>query len=90
MASVLSRRLGKRSLLGARISVPPLLEDGVLVTAQVPPLQALEHSKGLCRFASFEDGCFKEHLEEVGSRSQNWLALHPGQKVLFPTDDMWS
>lgn len=81
MASVLSRRLGKRSLLGARISVPPLLEDGVLVTAQVPPLQALEHSKGLCRFASFEDGCFKEHLEEVGSRSQNWLALHPGQKV---------
>uniref|UniRef100_A0A8D2IQL7 Zinc finger protein 395 n=1 Tax=Varanus komodoensis TaxID=61221 RepID=A0A8D2IQL7_VARKO len=45
MASVLSRRLGKRSLLGARISAPPLLGDGVLMATQVCPPQP-EHSKG--------------------------------------------
>ncbi|XP_053105332.1 zinc finger protein 395 [Hemicordylus capensis] len=81
MASVLSRRLGKRSLLGARISAPPLLGDGMLVTAQVPPLQPSEHSKGSSHLAALEDGPFKEHVEEAGSPNQSWLVLQPGQKV---------
>uniref|UniRef100_A0A8D0FSN1 Zinc finger protein 395 n=1 Tax=Strix occidentalis caurina TaxID=311401 RepID=A0A8D0FSN1_STROC len=36
MASVLSRRLGKRSLLGTRVSAPSALADGVLVATQIP------------------------------------------------------
>ncbi|XP_062474528.1 zinc finger protein 395 isoform X2 [Pezoporus occidentalis] len=39
MASVLSRRLGKRSLLGTRVSTPGALADGVLVATQIPGLQ---------------------------------------------------
>ncbi|NWU94308.1 ZN395 protein, partial [Upupa epops] len=39
MASVLSRRLGKRSLLGTRVSVPGALADSVLVAPQIPALQ---------------------------------------------------
>ncbi|KAM6323810.1 zinc finger protein 395 [Aegotheles albertisi] len=39
MASVLSRRLGKRSLLGTRVSAPGALADGVLVATQIPGLQ---------------------------------------------------
>ncbi|XP_054239606.1 zinc finger protein 395 [Indicator indicator] len=40
MASMLSRRLGKRSLLGTRVSAPGALADGVLVATHVPGLQA--------------------------------------------------
>ncbi|NXP06675.1 ZN395 protein, partial [Thinocorus orbignyianus] len=40
MASVLSRRLGKRSLLGTRVSAPSTLAEGVLATTQIPGLQA--------------------------------------------------
>lgn len=39
MASVLSRRLGKRSLLGTRVSAPGALAEGVLVATQIPGLQ---------------------------------------------------
>ncbi|XP_054035732.1 zinc finger protein 395 [Dryobates pubescens] len=39
MASMLSRRLGKRSLLGTRVSAPGALADGVLVATHVPGLQ---------------------------------------------------
>ncbi|XP_010143824.1 PREDICTED: zinc finger protein 395 [Buceros rhinoceros silvestris] len=38
MASMLSRRLGKRSLLGTRVSAPGALADGVLVATQIPSL----------------------------------------------------
>ncbi|XP_061482123.1 zinc finger protein 395 [Rhineura floridana] len=81
MASVLSRRLGKRSLLGARISAPQLLGDGVLMTAPPPPPLQPEYSKGSPQLASYEEGHFKEQAEDSGSRNQNWPALQPGQKV---------
>ncbi|XP_058020763.1 zinc finger protein 395 isoform X1 [Ahaetulla prasina] len=82
MASVLSRRLGKRSLLGARISAPPLLGDGMLMTAQVHPLQP-EHTRVSSHQStlSYEDGHFKEHVEASGNQNQNWPVLQPGQKV---------
>ncbi|XP_048372826.1 zinc finger protein 395 [Sphaerodactylus townsendi] len=80
MASVLSRRLGKRSLLGARISAPPLLGDGVLVTTQVSSLHP-ELSKMSSPLASYEDSHLKEQAEESTNQNQNWLALEPGQKV---------
>ncbi|XP_044306226.1 zinc finger protein 395 [Varanus komodoensis] len=80
MASVLSRRLGKRSLLGARISAPPLLGDGVLMATQVCPPQP-EHSKGALALPAFEDGHFKEHVEDPGKPSQPWPALPAGQKA---------
>ncbi|NXH22368.1 ZN395 protein, partial [Bucco capensis] len=38
MASMLSRRLGKRSLLGNRISAPGALLDGVLLATHIPAL----------------------------------------------------
>ncbi|XP_026527230.1 zinc finger protein 395 [Notechis scutatus] len=81
MASVLSRRLGKRSLLGARISAPPLLGDGMLMTTQVHPLQ-LEHTRASSHqnTLSYEEGRFKEHVEASGSQNQHWLLLQPGQK----------
>ncbi|XP_063156749.1 zinc finger protein 395 isoform X2 [Candoia aspera] len=82
MASVLSRRLGKRSLLGARISAPPLLGDGMLMTTQVHPLQP-EHRKAPPHLVSYEDGHFKEHVEDSGSQNQNWPVLRPGQKGLY-------
>lgn len=77
---MLSRRLGKRSLLGARISAPPLLGDGVLVTTQVPSLQP-ELSKTSSPLASYEDSHSKEQAEESASQNQNWLVLQPGQQV---------
>ncbi|XP_054844506.1 zinc finger protein 395 [Eublepharis macularius] len=80
MASVLSRRLGKRSLLGARISAPPLLGDGVLVATQIPPLQP-DLSKMSSPLASYEDNHSKEQAEESANQNQNWQALQPGQKV---------
>ncbi|XP_060106369.1 zinc finger protein 395 [Heteronotia binoei] len=80
MASVLSRRLGKRSLLGARISAPPLLGDGVLVTTQVSSLQP-ELSETSSPLASYEDSHSKDQAEESTSQNQHWLALQPGQQV---------
>lgn len=90
MASVLSRRLGKRSLLGARVSVPSSLVDGMLVTTSIPTLQA-ELSRASSHLVSYDDGQCREHSEE-GSRAPafpnpnlnlnpNRLQLHPGQKV---------
>ena len=80
MAAVLSRRLGKRSLLGARISAPTLLGDGVLLTTQAHPLHP-ELSKGPSLLASCEDRPFKDRADSPGDRNQNGLMLHPGQKV---------
>uniref|UniRef100_A0ABM5FAJ5 Zinc finger protein 395 n=1 Tax=Pogona vitticeps TaxID=103695 RepID=A0ABM5FAJ5_9SAUR len=81
MAAVLSRRLGKRSLLGARISAPTLLGDGVLLTTQAHPLHP-ELSKGSSLLASCEDRPFKDRADSPGDRNQNGPMLHPGQKVL--------
>lgn len=60
MASVLSRRLGKRSLLGTRVSAPGALSDGVLAAPQihavlpddVPCPQPAEESSRAPRFPS--------------------------------------
>ncbi|XP_042302912.1 zinc finger protein 395 [Sceloporus undulatus] len=76
MATVLSRRLGKRSLLGARISAPPLLGEGVLVPAQA--LHPDHHDKGSPPLVPYE-----EHGDGPTDQHQNWPALLPGQKVCF-------
>ncbi|KAM9155365.1 zinc finger protein 395 isoform 1-T1 [Pangshura tecta] len=84
MASVLSRRLGKRSLLGARISTPSSLADRMLGSAQIPTLQA-ELSRVSSHLASYEGGRCKEQGEENSMRPSfpnlNRLQLHPGQRV---------
>ncbi|XP_067426032.1 zinc finger protein 395 isoform X2 [Emydura macquarii macquarii] len=84
MASVLSRRLGKRSLLGARVSTPSSLADRMLATAQIPALQA-ELSSVTSHLASYEGGRCKEQAEESSMMPSfptlNHLQLHPGQRV---------
>lgn len=93
MATVLSRRLGKRSLLGARISAPPLLGGGVLMTTQAHPLQP-ELSSGSSLLVSCEEGHLKEHADGPGEANHNGPVLHPGQKVgemfaFMGTTDPW-
>uniref|UniRef100_A0A8C3SBW6 Zinc finger protein 395 n=1 Tax=Chelydra serpentina TaxID=8475 RepID=A0A8C3SBW6_CHESE len=84
MASVLSRRLGKRSLLGARVSTPSSLADRMLGTAQIPTLQA-ELSRVSSHLASYEGGRCKEQAEESSTMPSfpnlSRLQLHPGQRV---------
>uniref|UniRef100_A0A8D0GDQ0 Zinc finger protein 395 n=1 Tax=Sphenodon punctatus TaxID=8508 RepID=A0A8D0GDQ0_SPHPU len=79
MASVLSRRLGKRSLLGARVSAPSALVEGILVTAPIPALR-VELGRVPAHLGSYEDGHCKEHMEEEAS-FLNRNRLQPGQKV---------
>nr|DBA25463.1 TPA: hypothetical protein GDO54_009844 [Pyxicephalus adspersus] len=77
MASILSKRLGKRSLLGARVCTPILCPDGMSVEsagdlAVSAPLGA------------YDSGCYKECLEEGAcptNLSTNRFKLYPGQKV---------
>nr|XP_060610674.1 zinc finger protein 395 [Anolis sagrei ordinatus] len=82
MATVLSRRLGKRSLLGARISAPPLLGDGVLGAPQaVHPLPLDHHNKGSPPLlGSYDESHFAE-AKGHGDPHQSWPTLLPGQKV---------
>uniref|UniRef100_A0A8C8VGT1 Zinc finger protein 395 n=1 Tax=Pelusios castaneus TaxID=367368 RepID=A0A8C8VGT1_9SAUR len=84
MASVLSRRLGKRSLLGARVSTPSSLADRMLVTAPIPMLQA-ELNSVSSHLASYEGGRRKEQAEESDAMAcfpnLSPLQLHPGQRV---------
>ncbi|XP_068792862.1 zinc finger protein 395 isoform X1 [Struthio camelus] len=85
MASVLSRRLGKRSLLGTRVSAPSSLADGVLVTTQLPGLPA-DLSRVSSHAAPREDGPCKERAEESSRASRfpspNRPQLHAGQQVV--------
>uniref|UniRef100_A0A8B9QEX6 Zinc finger protein 395 n=1 Tax=Apteryx owenii TaxID=8824 RepID=A0A8B9QEX6_APTOW len=85
MASVLSRRLGKRSLLGTRVSAPGSLADGVLVSAQLPGLPA-DLSRVPSHAAPWEDGPGKERAEESSRAprfpSPNRPQLHAGQQVV--------
>ncbi|NXK52145.1 ZN395 protein, partial [Chauna torquata] len=81
MASVLSRRLGKRSLLGTRISAP----DGMLVAPQIHALQT-DLSRAPSRAAPPEDGSCPQAAEE-SSRAQRFPSpsrrqLCTGQQVL--------
>lgn len=63
MASVLSRRLGKRSLLGTRVSTPGALAEGVLVTTQIPGLQT-DLSQVSAHVVPREDGACVPAVEE--------------------------
>nr|XP_038032888.1 zinc finger protein 395 isoform X1 [Anas platyrhynchos] len=81
MASVLSRRLGKRSLLGTRVSAP----DGVLVAPQIHALPA-DLSRPLAPLAPPEDGSCPQAVEE-SSRAPRFPSpghhqLCAGQQVL--------
>ncbi|XP_074847556.1 zinc finger protein 395 isoform X2 [Carettochelys insculpta] len=84
MASVLSRRLGKRSLLGARVSTPSSLADRMLGMAQIPTLQ-VELSRASSHLASYEGDRCKEQAKENSTVPSfpdlPRLQLQPGQRV---------
>ncbi|PKK21547.1 zinc finger protein 395 [Columba livia] len=83
MASVLSRRLGKRSLLGTRVSAPTALAEGVLVATQIPGLPTGDLGRVS---APRDDGSCALPVEESGSAlrfpSPGCQQLHAGQQVL--------
>ncbi|XP_074009833.1 zinc finger protein 395 [Numenius arquata] len=76
MASVLSRRLGKRSLLGTRVSAPSTLAEGVLVATQIPGLQT-DLSQPSAHVALREDGSCCLFLSPPER-----FPLMPGREVL--------
>ncbi|XP_063771114.1 zinc finger protein 395 isoform X2 [Pseudophryne corroboree] len=80
MASILSKRLGKRSLLGARVGTPSISADGMSVEGPGDP-------SGAAHFAAYESGCLRECLEENTCSSTHSptsrFKLHPGQKVFI-------
>ncbi|MEE6477160.1 hypothetical protein FKM82_011384 [Ascaphus truei] len=82
MASMLSKRLGKRSLLGARVCTPSLSADGMLVEGQMSMQAELT---GATHLGPYENGCYKEYAEESGCASGtvsiSRFKLYPGQKV---------
>ncbi|XP_064911624.1 zinc finger protein 395 isoform X2 [Columba livia] len=83
MASVLSRRLGKRSLLGTRVSAPAALAEGVLVATQIPGLPTSDLGRVS---APRDDGSCALPAEESGPALQfpspGCQQLHTGQQVL--------
>ncbi|NXI41113.1 ZN395 protein, partial [Galbula dea] len=85
MASVLSRRLGKRSLLGTRVSAPGALADGVLVATQIPGLQT-DLGQTSAHTLLQEDGSCVPSVEENSQAlrfpSSNHQQLCTGQQVL--------
>uniref|UniRef100_A0A8C3PI42 Zinc finger protein 395 n=1 Tax=Calidris pygmaea TaxID=425635 RepID=A0A8C3PI42_9CHAR len=85
MASVLSRRLGKRSLLGTRVSAPSTLAEGMLVATQIPGLQT-DLGQASAHTALREDGSCVPSVEESsqGPRfpSPGCQQLCAGQQVL--------
>ncbi|CAI9563360.1 unnamed protein product [Staurois parvus] len=78
MASILSKRLGKRSLLGARVCTTPMLSaDGMTV-------ESAGDLAVSAQLGAYEGGCYKECLEEAmcpTNLSTNRFKLYPGQKV---------
>ncbi|CAH2245558.1 zinc finger 395 [Pelobates cultripes] len=82
MASMLSKRLGKRSLLGARVCTPSLSPDGMLVEGPLAVQADLSGGANLC---PYEGGCYKECPEEAGTSMTNLpsnrFKLYPGQRV---------
>ncbi|OWK01037.1 ZNF395 [Cervus elaphus hippelaphus] len=79
MASVLSRRLGKRSLLGARVLGPP----GAAPPSE-PQAELLEGAAPQPFVASKDASCQeqpKEVLKAPGTSGLQQVAFHPGQKV---------
>ncbi|XP_061846346.1 zinc finger protein 395 [Colius striatus] len=80
MASVLSRRLGKRSLLGTRVSAPGALADGVLVATQIPSFQP-DLSQASAHAVAREDGAHVPSAEE-SSQALRFPSPGPQQQVL--------
>ncbi|XP_045391509.1 zinc finger protein 395 isoform X2 [Lemur catta] len=82
MASVLSRRLGKRSLLGARV-LGPSVPDGP--SGPAPPLEPLLEGAAPQPFLASEDTSCQEQPKEVlkapGTAGLQQVAFQPGQKV---------
>ncbi|XP_030054555.1 zinc finger protein 395 isoform X2 [Microcaecilia unicolor] len=81
MTSMLSKRLGKRSLLGARVCAPSCLGDRVLTTGHVTAWQP--EVDRMVYPVSIEGSHWKE-LQEENARtfpSLNRFKLYPGQKV---------
>ncbi|XP_044934309.1 zinc finger protein 395 isoform X2 [Mustela putorius furo] len=79
MASVLSRRLGKRSLLGARVLGPP----GTAPPSE-PQTELLEGAAPQSFLASKDTSCQeqpKEILKGPGTSGLRQVAFQPGQKV---------
>ncbi|XP_075057264.1 zinc finger protein 395 [Mixophyes fleayi] len=80
MASILSKRLGKRSLLGARVCTPSISADGMLVEGQ-------GDLAGAAHLGPYESGCLRECLEESTCSAThspiNRFKLYPGQKVFI-------
>lgn len=79
MASVLSRRLGKRSLLGARVLGPP----GAAPHAEPQP-ELLEGVAPQPFFTSKDASCQeqpKEVLKAPSTSGLQQMAFQPGQKV---------
>ncbi|KAM5165507.1 zinc finger protein 395 [Mantella aurantiaca] len=85
MASILSKRLGKRSLLGARVCTAPMLSaDGMSV-------ESAGDLSVSAQLGAYEGGCYKECLEEGMSPtnlSTNRFKLYPGQKVYITHNGM--
>ncbi|XP_067844351.1 zinc finger protein 395-like [Heptranchias perlo] len=87
MASVLSRRLGKRSLLGALVHTPSPAGDGTLIPGLIQAFR-LDSGRGKSSYTvSFEDGQFKEYSEDSiigpGFQTLNRFKLYPGQRVFL-------
>lgn len=82
MASVLSRRLGKRSLLGTRVSASGALAEGVLVATQIPSLQT-DLGRASAHTALQEDGSCVPSVEEScqAPRFPSHQQLRAGQQV---------
>ncbi|XP_069584515.1 zinc finger protein 395 [Ranitomeya imitator] len=74
MASILSKRLGKRSLLGARVCAPSLAADGM--TIEGPGDLA-----GGAHLGAYDGGCFEENSYPSGNLPPGRFKLYPGQKV---------
>uniref|UniRef100_A0A8C8BF41 Zinc finger protein 395 n=1 Tax=Otus sunia TaxID=257818 RepID=A0A8C8BF41_9STRI len=83
MASVLSRRLGKRSLLGTRVSAPSALADGVLVATQIPGLQT-DLGRASAHTVPREDGSCTPSAEESNPSPPGDIS-NPGQKWVLVT-----
>ncbi|XP_042555774.1 zinc finger protein 395 [Dipodomys spectabilis] len=85
MASVLSRRLGKRSLLGARVLGPGASDGPVGTGAPLePPLELPEGATPRPTLAPKDPACQeqpKEARKALGTPGLQQVAFQPGQKV---------
>ncbi|XP_073529971.1 zinc finger protein 395 [Phyllobates terribilis] len=74
MASILSKRLGKRSLLGARVCTPSLAADGMTI-------EGPGDLTGGAHLGAYDGGCFEESAYPSVNLPPSRFKLYPGQKV---------